>query len=216
MIFYQPRTMAYFSKLGLRLTTHSIRRAGRGIDVWRLEKGRRVYRINGKGNFASLDALMLAFYCMQPVFEHRYRQFMAFAEASMHWHDHERDGVRAWVISGASAVRPLFLGHEDPRPGEPWARPYFRCTGMNHRVRLLGVYWQDAPPPPLPPTSVTEADLDEPAWQQRALKTARFDTQIPALFFPALLHLLDNVEQVILDGSLAQSTNDASPVRTRL
>lgn len=88
-------------------------------------------------------------------------------------------------------------------------------TSARRPVVLLGMPWTTPMPAPLPATFATPAALNEDAWRLRALKTARFATQVPALFLAALQCLLRNPEQPLLDERLAPAPASAAPCRPR-
>jgi len=198
---------AYFKNLDLHLSPRNIKGVGRKVVRWHLHRGNQVFRINGKADFASVNALWLAWYCMHPVFEHGYQKALAFAEEVQGWSDARKRTLAHWFDHQEVITR-------ETQPYVQWRWPNPHINNLRRPGEPVVPPWAGPNPAPLLPDAATAAALMDPAWQQRALVTARFDPQFAALFLPALKGLLDEAERVILRERLAESADDA-PVRVR-
>lgn len=218
MLHDEPATVAYFKHLDLVLGSSQRQRGGKVLTVWHLHAGSRLWRINNKTNFASLEALWREWHAAQIVYEHLYAQAIIFAEDSVRWSGDQRRMMdcwfrQPWTVQRASRglYRDIYTMRIN-RDRWPWS--VLQIKDARHAVQALGPPWNTPCPAPLAATSLTAAELEDPTWRARALVTARFDMQAPALFVPALQRLLRNAEQAVLDARLQQAAVGA-PVLVR-
>jgi hypothetical protein len=214
----EAATIAYFKHLDLQLDARSQEKGGKVTALWRLHAGPRLFRINGKAHFSSLEKLWLAWYEAQPAYEHLYAQAIRFAEESLTWSADQRRMMGDWF------ERPWPTPRERDGMGRRiyalrtgarhWPWTVLQVLDARHAVVPVGAPWNAPAPASHEVPRVTTAGLEDPTWRARALVTGRFDMQVPALFMPALQRLLRNAEQVVLDARLQQAAVGA-PVLVR-
>jgi hypothetical protein len=214
----EPALRAYFRLISLELVSSRVQSGGRVFTRWRLFGGPHLFRIDGKSDFTSLPDLWLEWYCAHPVREHRYAQALVFAESAARWSPVHRERMERWFQDPTCTERGddrRSRRHRTDPARHRWPWSVLHVVDATHAVEALQPPWNTPGPSPLHAASVTVAGLGDPAWQQRALVTACFDMQIPALFVPALKKLLGDPEAAVLGECIADAALHAPVLAPR-
>ena len=199
-------TFTYFGRLGLTLECDTRAGSATAKAAWSVRFGRRrIYRINNRASFATLEALWRGWYCDQPVLERNYRCARKIAESSLAWSADEKCRMEEWLYEHRKGRGALHYAQRMPdRTQWPWS--VMQSENPVHRLQLTGAPWlDDSEPPRLNPSAVTLEALEDPAWRERALLVGLLDTQCAGLFAASLAGLIDDAERLSLDTQLAHA-----------